>query len=340
MSVASTGGGRAGERPAAERRSGRTKRSKTTAAETGFPGTPKTSVCARHGEENRLPGLDRDLVEDRLCSESGKNLRNEIEVPLRDTAGRQEKVESGGECSSDRDAQGSRVVGSRSEVLRLGAGARERAEEQRSVRVPDLGGTGARAGADDLRARDEDAGSQRTSHGDHVAPRGGREDEVGGGETASRRKEGRAGREDFSLSADVIPGVGGRPERHGAVRVLLGLLDRNDGIGAGRDRGSRHHLHRARGRKGSGGHARAEGPGDPEPRRRRSRLGGAHGPAVHRRRRKRREVEVGHDRLGEDAPRGGRDGNAHGAGRRYRLEHALERLLEGDHVGIVARGGR
>ena len=56
VSRASSGGGRAGVRPDAFRHAGRTKRSNATAAETGFPGRPKTSVSPFVPKKTGLAG--------------------------------------------------------------------------------------------------------------------------------------------------------------------------------------------------------------------------------------------------------------------------------------------
>ena len=78
--------------PCRARSAGRTKTSAPTSDDTGFPGSPKTSVSPAHAERERLPGLDRDAPEDLLDAELGSDTSNEVVRTHRDAARGDEHV--------------------------------------------------------------------------------------------------------------------------------------------------------------------------------------------------------------------------------------------------------
>ena len=107
--------GRGSASPCSASRAGRTKSSKPTSDETGFPGSPKTSVRPRTPNAIGFPGPHRDLPEDLLDPELGLDLADEVVDPDRHAAARDEDV--GGEPAVDRRAGRFRVVPHRRQPL-------------------------------------------------------------------------------------------------------------------------------------------------------------------------------------------------------------------------------
>ena len=126
--------GQAGRRrPGARARpAARTARTPTS-DETGFPGSPKTSVEPRTPNETGLPGLDRDSPEDLFDAELGLDSPDEVVRADRDAARGHEHVVL--EPARDRLAMGVLVVGDRRQALDRSA-RRRRAAPRGSARSP------------------------------------------------------------------------------------------------------------------------------------------------------------------------------------------------------------
>ena len=66
-----------------------------TCAETGLPGSPKTSVSPRRPNTSGAPGLIAHLREEERRAELDERGLDEVVVPRRDAAGHEQHVDAG-----------------------------------------------------------------------------------------------------------------------------------------------------------------------------------------------------------------------------------------------------
>ena len=160
-----------------------------------------------------------------------------------------------------------------------------------------------------------------------------------GGQYADvRRTDGRTAPEHHLTRLDVLAGladVRANRDRHphaDVVAVGVAILDADHGVGAARDHGAGEELHgRPRfHRGGDDGTGRLDGD-DPQACGRRGDVGMANGVAVHRGIRRGGYGAPGHDVLRRDTAERIEDGHPLGAEGMRRLEHAGQRLADGNH---------
>src|SRR6185436_7793635 len=205
-----------------------------------------------HPEPERLPGLDRDLVEDGLDAAALEDLPDEVVAPHAHAARRHHDVRAL-ERGAERALERGRVVGRRLAPEDLGAGTASASGEVERVPLADLAGLRLLARAHELVARREEreAGPPERGHG--LAADGGEHGHLDGREPDAAREHGFARAEVLAAMAHVLSGPRVVVERH-AITLDAALLDHDDRVRSARELGPRRDL-----RALAGGDRPAEG---------------------------------------------------------------------------------
>ena len=275
-----------------------------------------------YAEGQRLARLHGDAPEHLFDTELGRNTSNEIVRSNRDAAGSDEHVRF--EPSQERSAMRLLVIGDGDDLLDRRPCARQSRREHDSVCLVDLSRSQRLAGWTQLRPG-RDHRCARSAGTRHSAEPGGREGPDLGGPEPNPRIDDHFPRDDVAgARANARSGLNGRGDLD-AVVLLDNVLDRDDGVGALGYDAARRDRHRLAG--GQRARRGAAGGNMPHDRKRSGRVPGAEREAVHRRARKRRQVDCSTRGFGEDTSRRILQSERLRGDRPCPLEHGGQRLV-------------
>ena len=298
----------------------------------GIPWKAEHERATTDAEGDRLPRPHRNPPEHLLHARLGLNATDEIVRPDGDTARRYEHIRS--EPALDRVSVRIEIVLNRRERLHNSAGLCERRGQHDPVGFVDLSRRKRRARPTQLRARRQhrDAWPAGTANG--VQSARGESSQVGGRQPHTRSERDAAGRDIASAWPDVVSMRNIRRDLYRCIAMSDNELERHDAVGARGNHSTRSDRHRLAGREGfrSGsprGYAIHHGQGSRS-------VSGPDRESVHRRARKRRQVEARASGLRKQTPGGILETHGLGFDDLHPLEHTADRFFHADQRSHTA----